>query len=95
MRKPPPYNTLSNFILDLSYRNKSPELAQISQILQTAAAIHCLKIVIKRFSIHPLVNFADEKARRFDGGGPGVKWKDIKDALEITANYNYHDLTSD
>lgn len=92
---PLPYKELAHFTQTQNRQTAPPEIAQICQILETAAAIQCLKIVVKRFPIQPLVNFADEKARRFDGGGPGVKWKDIKDALEVTANYNYHDLTSD
>ncbi len=96
MRKPPPYNTLSNFILDLSYRNKSPELAQISQILQTAAAIHCLKIRVIRFPVQPLVNFAFAKSRELDGKRDGdrasERWAQVGVVLQGCADYNYHEI---
>ncbi len=65
---------------------------QISQILETAASIHCAKIRVIRFPVQPLVNFAFAKSREFDGVGDGAKWAQIGVVLQVTADYNYHDI---
>lgn len=94
---PPPYNELAHFIQTKNRQNAPPEIRQIAQILETAAAIHCLKIRVLRFLIQPLVNFAFEKSRELDSKRDGERaserWAQIGAVLQVTADYNYQEVT--
>ena len=92
MKKPPPYNELAHFAQTQNRQNAPPEIAQIAHILETAASIHCAKIRVIRFPVQPLVNFAFAKSREFDGVVDGAKWAQIWVVLQVTADYNYHDI---
>jgi len=93
----PKYNTLARFAQTQNRKNARFEIFQICQILETAAAIHCLKIVVKRFPVQPLVNFAFAKSRELDGKRDGdrasERWAQIGVVLQVTADYNYHEIT--
>jgi len=93
---PPPYNELTRFIQTQNRKHAPPEIAQIAQILETAAYMHCPKIRVLRFPVQPLVNFAFAKSRELDGKRDGERaserWAQIGFALQITADYNYHEV---
>ena len=97
MGKPPPYNELAHFIQTQNCKNAPPEIRQIAQILETAAYMHCPKIRVLRFPVQPLVNFAFAKSRELDGkrdgGRASERWAQIGAALQVTADYNYHEIT--
>ena len=93
MSKPPPYKELACFIQTQNRRTAPPEIAQICQILETAAAIQCPKIRVLRFPVQPIVNFAFAKSRELDGVGDGAKWARVGVVLQETADYNYHEVT--
>ena len=97
MEKPPPYTALARFIQTQNRKHAPPEIAQICSILETAAAIHCAKIRVLRFPVQPLVNFAFAKSRELDGKRDGERaserWAQIGVALQVTADYNYHEVT--
>ena len=94
--KPPPYNDLAKFIQQYNRKNARFEVYQIAQILETAAAIHCAKIRVIRFPVQPLVNFAFAKSRELDGkrygGRASERWAQVGVLLQVTADYNYHDI---
>ena len=91
MSKPPPYNELARFIQTQNRKHAPPEIAQIAQILETAAYMHCAKIRVLRFPVQPLVNFCFAKSKELDGVGDGAKWARVGVVLQETANYNYHE----
>lgn len=93
MGSPPPYNALTRFIQSQNRKNAPPQVAQIAQILETAAYMHCPKIRVLRFHVQPLVNFAFAKSREFDGVGDGAKWARVGVVLQVCADYNYHEIT--
>lgn len=93
--KPPPYNALARFIQTQNRKHSPPEIPQIAQILETAAAIQCAKIAVRRFPVQPLVNFAFGKARELEGVGDGAKWARVGVVLQVTADYNYHEVIKD
>ena len=95
--KPPPYNELARFVQRYNRKNARFEVYQIAQILETAAYMHCPKIRVLRFPVQPLVNFAFAKSREFDGkrdgGRASERWAQIGAALQVTADYNYQEVT--
>jgi len=93
MSKPPPYNELARFVQTQNRQTAPPEIAQIAQILETAAYMHCPKIRVLRFPVQPLANFAFAKSRELDGAGDGAKWARVGVVLQVCADYNYHEIT--